>query len=231
MKFFVIWLVILGSTLIGLAGAMWFSGTIGLYLVFTGIISLIIACAIQLKLIKLKSQDAKQKTNAIPEGHGGKGGNAEIKGNGIAIGGPGGRAGKYGVGGDGGCAKIEGDGDGPIFSIAVGGAGGSAGDYGIWRPPAKSGYEILQRQLGLPIDPFLRQFGRGGAGAGYEPKLKFVEQLRLSYFKELSKSPKTIFEDINAVPLNYLNDELIKKEEFWRVRIVDDEYEFFIPEK
>ena len=94
---------------------------------------------------------------------------------------------------------------------------------------SKSGYEILQRQLGLPVNPNLRQYGRGGAGVGYGPKLAIIEKLRALYFEGHSENPKTIFEDINAVPLAYLNDELIKRNEFWRVRIVDDDYEFFIP--
>jgi hypothetical protein len=106
---------------------------------------------------------------------------------------------------------------------------GAAGEDEIWRAPAKSGYEIAQRKLGLPVDPYMRQFGRGGAVPGYEPKLAIIEQLRAAYFTKYSKSPKTIFEDINAVPLSYLNNELVAKKEIWRVRIIDDEYECFIP--
>ena len=83
-----------------------------------------------------KTEMGKEQDFERIEGRGGKGGDAEIKGNGIAIGGPGGQADKYGVGGDGGSAKMEGDGDGrPLFAIAVGGAGGAAGDDGVWRPP------------------------------------------------------------------------------------------------
>jgi hypothetical protein len=59
--------------------------------------------------------------------------------------------------------------------------------------------------------------------------LAIIEQLRAAYFRNYSKSPKTIFENINAVPLEYLNHELIGRKESWRVRMVDDEYEFFIP--
>lgn len=154
-------------------------------------------------------------------GTGGKGGDAKVGGSGIAIGGPGGPAGKYGVGGTGGGGEVHGDG------LAAGGAGGAAGDDGVWRSPAKSGYEIAQRALGLPVDPYLRQFGRGGAGGGYQPKLEVIEQLRAVYFNKNSTHPETIFENINAVPLDYLNDELFLRRESWRVRIVDDEYEFF----
>ena len=87
-----------------------------------------------------------------------------------------------------------------------------------------------QRVLGLPIDPFMRQFGRGGAAPGYEPKLQIVQELRDQYFRDHRLISQTVFEDINAVPLDYLNAALAARNESWRVRIVDgDEYEFFIP--
>ncbi len=173
-------------------------------------------------MIKKSPQAA---TNSPPEfqGQGGHGGDAKVGGSGIAIGGPGGHAGKGGRGGDGGGGEVKGDG------VAAGGAGGHAGDVGVWRPPAKSGYEVYQRAMGLPVDPALRGFGRGGAGAGYEPKLKIVEELRVAYFRDHAKPFRTVFEDINAVPLEYLNDALAATGEVWRVRIVDDEYEFYIP--
>jgi hypothetical protein len=158
-------------------------------------------------------------------GEGGKGGDAKVGGSGIAIGGPGGNAGRYGRGGDGGGGEVSGDG------IAAGGAGGAAGDDGVWRAPAKSGYEIYQRKMGLPVDPYIRQFGRGGAGAGYEPKFKDVGQLRADYFRKHATKPEGVFENIAAVPLDYLNDALAVKGEDWRVRIVDDEYEFYIPKR
>src|SRR5712691_846837 len=105
-------------------------------------------------------------------GQGGKGGDASVLGSGVAIGGPGGVSGKGGIGGAGGSGEVHGDGH------AAGGAGGSVNDEGVWRPHAKSGYEVHQKALGLPVDPFIRQFGRGGAAAGYEPKLQVVQQLR-----------------------------------------------------
>jgi len=172
---------------------------------------------------KRDSSMAPSKPETPPGGVGGKGGDAKVGGNGIAVAGPGGSAGKYGAGGVGGNAEVSGDG------IAAGGAGGSAGDDGIWRAPAKSGYETCQRKMGLPVDPVLRQYGRGGATPGYEPKLQIIEQLRAAYFREHAKKTESIFENINAVPLDYLNDALAAKKEIWRVRVVDDEYEFFIP--
>jgi hypothetical protein len=158
------------------------------------------------------------------QGQGGLGGFAKVGGNGMALGGPGGAVGKYGVGGAGGSADVSGDG------IAVGGAGGAAGDDGVWRAPAKSGYEILQRKMGLPVDPFLRQFGRGGASGGYETKLATVESIRQIYFGVKAENPKSIIEDINSVPLIFINSQLAERNESWRVRVIDDEYEFFIPQ-
>lgn len=157
-------------------------------------------------------------------GQGGQGGSAKVLGSGVAIGGPGGQAGRSGRGGDGGSAEIHGDGH------AAGGEGGSVNDEGVWRHPAKSGYEVHQRALGLPVDPNMKPYGRGGAPPGYEPKLHIVEQLRADYFREHRKAPQSVFENINAVPLDYLNISLSARKETWRVRIVDDdEYEFYIP--
>lgn len=170
-----------------------------------------------------KSLDLSPADSGQILGNGGKGGNASVGGNGTAIGGPGGAAGKHGKGGDGGSAEVRHDG------LAAGGAGGAAGDDGIWRAPAKSGYEIAQRQLGLPVDPTMRKYGRGGAMSGYEPKLQVVEQLRATYFAAHGLKPESIFENIDAVPLAYLNASIASKGEEWRVRISDDEYEFFLP--
>jgi hypothetical protein len=169
-------------------------------------------------------QAHKDIPTPMPNGQGGKGGDAKVFGSGIAIGGPGGRAGLYGRGGDGGGGEVHGDG------VAAGGAGGHAGQDGVWPPPAKSGYEVYQRTMGLSVDPFMRQFGRGGTGAGYEPKLQVVEEIRSIYFKQNKVQPQTIFQNIHAMPLDKLNEELARRNEIWRARIVDeDEYEFFVP--
>jgi hypothetical protein len=75
----------------------------------------------------------------------------------------------------------------------------------------------------------MRQYGRGGAAPGYETKLQIVQQLRDAYFRERQKRAQSIFESINAVPLEYLNAQLAARKEGWRVRIVDgDEYEFYV---
>jgi hypothetical protein len=103
-------------------------------------------------------KDSGPASAPFVEGQGGKGGDAKVGGSGIAIGGPGGHAGKYGRGGDGGGGEVQGDG------IAAGGEGGSAGDDNVWRPPARSGYEIYMERTGQTPDPFMKQFGRGGAG-------------------------------------------------------------------
>ena len=151
------------------------------------------------------------------------GGGAKVGGDGAAFGGEGGHAGPHGKAGEGGSAEVGGSG------FAGGGPGGSVGEEDVWKPPAKSGYEVYCRQMGLPIDPSLRQFGRGGAMSGYEPRLRAVEQLRAEYFKETSTLPRSFFEDIGAVPVEYLNDKLLTHGADWRVRVIDDEYEFFVP--
>lgn len=157
-------------------------------------------------------------------GMGGTGGSPTVTGNNnIVIGGPGGPGGATGIGGSGGGGIHTGS----NMSIA-GGAGGAAGDSCVWRHPAKSGYEVHQKALGLPLDPSIRAYGRGGAVPGYEPKLAIIKQMRAEYFRNHNKEPQAIFQDIYAVPLEYLNDSLAKSKEKWRVRIVDeDEYEFF----
>jgi hypothetical protein len=157
------------------------------------------------------------------EGQGGKGGDAKVGGSGIAIGGPGGAAGKYGRGGDGGGGEVAGDG------IAAGGEGGAAGDDSVWRPPARSGYEVYMERTGQAPDPFMKQFGRGGAGGGYAAKFEVIERLRSEYFQSHSITPQSVFENINAVPLDYLNQTLEAMHEAWRARIINGQYVFFIP--
>jgi hypothetical protein len=157
----------------------------------------------------------------------GDGGSVTNINGGIGFGGPGGTFvnGGQGRGGDGGGGVANGPG-----SSAGGGQGGSVGSDRYWPHPAKNGYETFQRAQGLPVAPGMRAWGRGGAVAGYEPKLAVVEQLRDKYFAIVRMPPKSYFEDINAVPLDYLNESLADMGEPWRVKIVDtDEYDFYIP--
>jgi hypothetical protein len=162
-------------------------------------------------------------SSPLPHGSGGKGGDAIATGDySIAIGGPGGRGGTHGSGGDGGSGPVNGN-----YSISAGGEGGHAGEIGVWKPPARSGYEIFQRRLGLPVDPFMAQFGRGGTSVGWYDKMKVVEGLRDKFFKA---HPNANTSDVHAVPLEYLNAQISELREPWRARIIDDQYEFFIPE-
>jgi hypothetical protein len=110
-----------------------------------------------------KKQDGASPTSSV---RGGSGGNASVKGNGLAIGGRGGRAGLSGNGGAGGDATVTGHG------IAI---GGDAGDAAMpWRP-GLGGASPLERDVsgGLPytllsVDPFgFILPGRGGV-AGNE---------------------------------------------------------------
>lgn len=156
---------------------------------------------------------------------GGGGGRAKAEGAGTAIGGPGGHGGDLGSGGAGGDAEVKGAG------MAVGGEGGAGADTRVWRPPARSGYEIAMDKTGQTPDPSIRRFGRGGAVAGYDEKFDLVEKLRDEYFTAHSLPRRGVFEDIDAVPLDYLNERLKALNLDWRARVVHKDYEFFIPER
>ena len=153
---------------------------------------------------------------------GGKGGNAIVKGSGIAIGGPGGRGCPHGSGGDGGSAEVNGDG------LAAGGEGGSVDGNGVWYPPARSGYEIAMEAQGQPIDPRLRRFGRGGMSEGYAARYKIVEGVWAEYFESHRRNPISALEDVEAVPLDYVNWQLSEMGLDWRARIVKMDYEFYV---
>ncbi|WFU14447.1 hypothetical protein [Bradyrhizobium sp. CB3481] len=148
------------------------------------------------------------------------------KGNGLSMGGPGGRVSgdARGVqGGHGGGGHVAGDG------VVVGGGGGHVAGPGVWLPPARSGYEVHQRALGLPVDPYLAQFGRGGATPGYNEKLAVVDRVRETYLRSHSKfSPESMY-NVHSVSLDYINGALEAMNEDWRARIFEDQFEFFLP--
>ena len=155
-------------------------------------------------------------------GRGGAGGQAKVGGGGVAIGGPGGHAGKIGRGGAGGHAEVSGDG------IAVGGAGGSGDQDDLWRPPAQSAYETHMQTTGQPIDPKKRRPGRGGMSAGYAMRYGIVEKIRMEYFQAHHIAPQDAVENVQAVPLEYVNQKLAEMGVPWRARIVRElDYEFY----
>jgi hypothetical protein len=160
----------------------------------------------------------------LPPGKGGNGGSARVEGNGLAIGGPGGR-----VAGDARGVRGGDGGGGSIGDVVAGGGGGHVAGPGVWLPPARSGYEVHQRALGLPVDPFFAQFGRGGAMPGYNEKLTVVDAIREKYLRSQSKlSPESMY-DVHSVPLEHINGALQVMNEPWRARIFDDQFEFFLP--
>ena len=167
-----------------------------------------------------------QSTPAKPPAEGavgGQGGNVSLKGSGIAVGGRGGKAGPgQGRGGTGGGGEHDGDG------IVAGGDGGSAGLIDVWPAPARSGYERYMRSIGQKPDPALKGYGRGGTVPGYEERLEIVQQIREEYGKAHELSAAALSE-IEAVPLEYVNTRLEAMNLNWRARLVEDEYEFFVP--
>lgn len=109
-------------------------------------------------ILRRGKKDMKEPTF----GQGGRGGSASVGGNGVAVGGHGGRAGTGGNGGYGGGAQVGGDG------LAIGGDGGDAGVS--WRPTLGAPSTIARFPglgFGIPHerDPFgFYTVGRGGAG-------------------------------------------------------------------
>ncbi len=156
-------------------------------------------------------------------GGGGRGGDAKVGGNGIAIGGRGGAGGPGGRGGDGGCGEVSGDG------YAGGGDGGSAGGVGVWHPPARSGYVNLMRAQGLPVEPHLKRFGRGGVDPEYYRKLRVIYTIRGDMSHETTDDLGLDPDCQSDVPLQELNKSLAQMGEAWRVRANDGQYEFYIP--
>jgi len=88
---------------------------------------------------------------------------------------------------------------------------------------------VLQRALGLPVDPYLAQFGRGGAMPGYTERLVVVDRIREEYLRSRSRlSPENMY-DVHSVPLEHINAKLEAIAQPWRARIFDDQFEFFLP--
>jgi hypothetical protein len=162
--------------------------------------------------------------DSLPPGRGGNGGSARVEGNGLAIGGPGGRVSGDARGVRGGDGGGGGGGD-----VVVGGGGGHVAGPGERLPPARSGYEVHQRALGLPVDPYLAQFGRGGAMAGYVEKLAVVNKIREDYLRSHSSITPDKMYNVHSVPLRHIDGELRAMNEPWRARIFDDQFEFFLP--
>lgn len=106
---------------------------------------------------------AERKSPQKVSGQGGRGGSAKVGGNGVAIGGLGGRGGVPGggSGGAGGDAEVVGDG------FAMGGEGGEAGQADRGGRGGRSPLEILGiPNQQLPDGRWLWEFGRGGDGGG-----------------------------------------------------------------
>lgn len=118
---------------------------------------------------------ASRKKITVPQtsGRGGHGGSATVGGNGVALGGRGGRAGAQGSGngGRGGNARVDGDG------LAVGGDGGDGGLP--WRP-ALGAPSSLER-VGIPFgtsEGMVDRYGfyipgRGGIGGDPDCEVQF----------------------------------------------------------
>jgi hypothetical protein len=85
------------------------------------------------------------------------------------------------------------------------------------------------RARGLPVDPQMKRYGRGGIDPEYYRKLRVIYALRGDHscdaLDDLSLDP----ECQNDVSLDELNKKLEEHGHSWRVRSDDGQYEFFLP--
>ena len=102
----------------------------------------------------------------------------------------------------------------------------------IWHPPAISGYEVAAMASGRTVDPKIRQYGRGGMSPGYLIRYQEVQLIRAAYFAETDKHPESIADNIDAVPVDYINAKLEAQGFNWRARIITGpDYEFYVPQQ
>ncbi len=183
---------------------------------------------------------------------GGRGGDAEARSGGSAVGGTGGEAGPFGDGGRGGNA-IAFDGT----SLAIGGNGGrggvgsgspggdttgSVGDTVIGgdggeapQPDGRGGrggrnraVELLGMAHAMPRLSDGRSPGEGGRGAnspGYDGKVATVKSLLGDYYNQ-QPTPISFSDRHAAVPLDWLNACLLQMGVPWRVQLEEGEFTF-----
>ena len=83
------------------------------------------------------------------------------------------------------------------------------------------------RARGVVPDPHLKRYGRGGMSPGYAERYQIVLKLRDKYFRENGVTAESPNENIKAMPLETLNNELHKERLDWRARINEDNYYVF----
>jgi hypothetical protein len=169
--------------------------------------------------------DDQPPSEAQPFAQGGRGGGGEIFGDGIVIGGRGGRVatGGQGRGGDGGGGIVHGDG------MVIGGDGGSVDGAAIWYPPACSGYDHYLAGQGQTPDWGVMYPGHGGMSAGYLERHRIVAEIRARFFQKQESPEKVARSKIDDVPLDYINSELVAQGFAWRAQREGYWYLYYIP--
>jgi hypothetical protein len=162
--------------------------------------------------------------DAGPSGDGGRGGNAFASdGTSLAIGGKGGRGGVV-TGGPGGNTT------GSIGDIVIGGDGGEAPqpDGRGGRGGRNSALHLLGLAHEIPRLPDGRYPGEGGRGANspeYDGKVATVKSLLRDYYDRLP-TPVSFPDRHAAVPLDWLNARLLQMGVPWRVQLDEVEFTF-----
>ncbi len=203
--------------------------------VAVAIIGLVITWYVSRNKLSGQSASINSSTNAqIMQGQnaiftiGGKGGDAKAIGGGIAIGGNGGPGGGYGGGngGDGGNVKALGQG-----STVIGGDGG-----GGVRADGRGGKGAASSLRKLPLKT-LQRFGLTGNenyGAGsdapnsreYNRRISVLSALSVKYSKENPEVKLIAMQGVEMPPIDWVNNQLLKKKESFRVVLVENGIDF-----
>lgn len=172
---------------------------------------------------QVKGSNSMSTSHEGPQAQGGKGGSGEVFGDGVVIGGAGGRvgAGGAGRGGDGGGGVIHGSG------VTIGGQGGSVDGAAIWYPPAASGFPAMMG--GSEPDYGATLPGQGGMSPGYLEKFQIIGKIREYYFRSEGMNEKLLSSKLADVPLDFLNQDLEREGYLWRARIEGRWYLFYVP--
>jgi hypothetical protein len=87
----------------------------------------------------------------------------------------------------------------------------------------------LMRAQGLPVDPQLKRFGRGGVDPEYYRKLRAIYIIRGDLSHETTDDLGLDPDCQTDLSIAELNRRLAQSGETWRVRANDGQYEFYTP--
>jgi hypothetical protein len=216
------WAAGIGFGSLGVVWAVWGADpmqSLSVRLTVAGITGAIAATALAWVLWQIRDHTPvpENPTSTVPEGPGGRGGNATVEGkHSGAAGGTGGMGG-IGPGGPGGDAAVKGD-----NSFARGGDGGNAG-----QPDGRGGPRTLSQGERLNLPTAIWPYGYGGRGANapeYDRRRNLLKQIRAEFMKAFPDDVPFIEAGIDQVPISWVNKRLEELGEHWRVTMGEGGY-------